>query len=76
MGDIEVENWFDIPRANNEKGDIRTDLFAFALKNTNDKDKIILGEVVNLICWVLPYSKRKILFEMGNYVFYQLCFHY
>ncbi len=48
LGDVEIENWFDIPRAVDENGDQRTDIFAFALKHEAHKEKIRQGQTFNL----------------------------
>jgi hypothetical protein len=49
LGNVPIENWFDIPRSHDESGSIRTDLFAFALKENSDSDKLEIGQVVELI---------------------------
>jgi hypothetical protein len=49
LGNIQIENWLDIPKANDEDGNPRTDLFAFLLKENNDKNKLRPGDIVELI---------------------------
>ncbi len=49
LGQVEIENWFDIPRAHDKNGNQRLDLFAFALKNNEDKDKLQVNQIVELI---------------------------
>ena len=48
LGQIEIENWFDIPRALDKDGNIRFDLFIFQLKNSDDRNKIKINEIVEL----------------------------
>ena len=48
LGPVDIENWFDIPIAHDEMGNIRLDLYAFALKNNADRDKLKVGEIVEL----------------------------
>ncbi len=45
---VEIENWFDIPRALDKDGNIRLDLFAFALKNNMDEYKLQIGQIAEL----------------------------
>ena len=45
---IKIENWFDIPRALDENGTQRADIFGFALKHEEDKGKIKEGQILNL----------------------------
>jgi hypothetical protein len=40
LGEVEIENWFDIPRKLDDNGNIRVDLYAFLLKNKLDLNKI------------------------------------
>jgi len=49
LGEVEIEKWLDIPRSLDENGSQRMDLFAFCLKNTYDKDKLKIGDIVELI---------------------------
>jgi hypothetical protein len=49
LGQVEIENWFDIPRSLDKNGNVRLDLFAFVLKNNNDEDKIQVSQIVELI---------------------------
>jgi hypothetical protein len=48
FNNIEIENWFDIPRASDENGNQRADIFGFALKHIADKGKIKDGQILNL----------------------------
>jgi hypothetical protein len=48
LGQVQIENWFDIPRAHDKDGNIRLDLFAFQLKNNDDKNKLNINQVVEL----------------------------
>lgn len=48
LGDIEIENWFDIPRAIDDNGNQRIDTFAFVLKYEADKERIKEGEILGL----------------------------
>lgn len=48
LGGIPIKNWYDIPRAKDEDGVLRLDLFIFCLKNPADKDKLKENEVVEL----------------------------
>jgi hypothetical protein len=48
LGDYEIENWFDIPKALDENGNQLTDKFSFVLKNQSDKEKITSGDVLIL----------------------------
>ena len=49
LGSVQIENWLDIPRAHDKNGNRRLDLFAFQLKNNDDKDKLTINQVVDLI---------------------------
>jgi hypothetical protein len=49
LGQVEIENWFDIPRALDKNGKQRLDLFAFVLKSTLDRDKLKINQIVDLI---------------------------
>lgn len=49
LGGVAIEKWFDIPRAHDKEGNLRLDLYAFALKNSIDKDKLKVGQIVDLI---------------------------
>jgi hypothetical protein len=49
LGNVEIENWLDIPGEPDEDGNPRTDLFAFLLKENNDKNKLKPGDIVELI---------------------------
>ena len=48
LNNIPIEPWTDIPRAHDSNGNIRLDLFAFILRNKIDKDKLSVGETVEL----------------------------
>ena len=47
-GECPIEKWMEIPRAHDDDGNLRNDLFAFVLKDGNDRNKIIKGEIVEL----------------------------
>ena len=49
LGNIPIEKFIDIPRAHDKEGNIRLDLFAFILKNKSDKDKLSIGQTVELL---------------------------
>ena len=46
---IRIENWCDIPRAHDKEGNLRTYLFVFALKKCDEKDKLSIGQIVELM---------------------------
>lgn len=48
LGEVEVTKWFDIPRAIDNNGRQRMDLFFFKIKNEEDKEKLKKGEIVEL----------------------------
>ncbi|AXY73643.1 hypothetical protein D3H65_06465 [Paraflavitalea soli] len=48
LGLVPIERWMDIPRAHDEEGNLRVDLFAFVLKHSEDKGKIKTGEMLEL----------------------------
>lgn len=48
LGEVEIENWFDIPRALDESGNQRLDVFAFVLKNEMDKNRVKEGQILLL----------------------------
>ncbi|HEX7902869.1 MAG TPA: hypothetical protein VF487_03240 [Chitinophagaceae bacterium] len=48
LNDVPIENFTDIPKAHDKDGNIRYDLFVFILKNKEDKDKFVIGQVVEL----------------------------
>lgn len=49
LGGVELVRYLDIPRATNDKGEQRYDLFAFHLKNEGDHTKLIPKTTVELI---------------------------
>ena len=49
LGIVQIEKWFDIPRTTDKNGNQRLDVFAFVLKNKNDRDKLKEGQIVELI---------------------------
>jgi hypothetical protein len=49
LGNIQIENWLDLPRKHHENGNSRTDVFAFTLKGNNDKGKLKPGSIVELV---------------------------
>ena len=49
FGEIEIEKWFDIPRAHDKNGNIRLDLFVFTLKNKDDATTLSINQIVELI---------------------------
>jgi hypothetical protein len=49
LGNVPIEKWFDIPRAQDANGNVRIDLFAFLLKNVDDKELLKIGDVTELI---------------------------
>jgi hypothetical protein len=48
LGDIELEEYLDMPRALDEKGQQRNDLFIFKPKQQVDKAKLNKGMIVKL----------------------------
>ena len=48
LGGVELAKYLDIPRATNDKGEQRYDLFAFHLKNDEDNSKLKPKAVVEL----------------------------
>lgn len=48
LGGVELTKYLDIPRATNDKGEQRLDLFAFHLKNDEDNNKLKPNTVVEL----------------------------
>ena len=48
LGKVQIENWLDTPRAFDKDGNLRLDLFAFLLKNKDDKDKLEVNQIVEL----------------------------
>lgn len=57
LGNIKIDKWFDIPRAIDNEGKQRMDLYFFHIKNEDDKDKLKQGEIVQL----LPANKIEFL---------------
>lgn len=49
LNDIPIENFTDIPRAHDNDGNIRYDLFVFMLKDKDDKEKLVKGQIVELV---------------------------
>ena len=49
LGGVELTKYLDIPRATDDKGEQRYDLFAFHLRNDEDNDKLKPKTVVELI---------------------------
>lgn len=49
LGGIELTKYLDIPRATDDKGEQRYDLFAFHLKNDEDNNKLKPQTVVELV---------------------------
>ena len=49
LGNIAIKPFLTQPRAIDENGNQRMDLFAFQLKNDIDFEKLRAGEIVNLI---------------------------
>lgn len=48
LGPVPIERWMDMPRAHDEEGKLRVDLFAFALKYPDDKEKVKTGGILEL----------------------------
>lgn len=48
LGLVPIERWMDIPRAHDKEGKLREDLFAFALKYPDDKEKVQVGGILEL----------------------------
>ena len=48
LDEVQIENWFDIPRSVDKNGNQRLDLFAFMLKNNDDKGKLTINQIVEL----------------------------
>lgn len=49
IGQVQIEKWCDSPRAINNDGDLRLDLFSFVLKNNDDKTKLKVNQIAELI---------------------------
>lgn len=49
LGDVELVDYIDIPRAINEKGEQRTDLFSFHIKNPEDNKKLAKNQIAELL---------------------------
>jgi hypothetical protein len=49
LGGVELNKYLDVPRAINDKGEQRSDLFAFHLKNDEDRTKLTPMTIVALI---------------------------
>jgi hypothetical protein len=49
IGEVEITDWFDIPRALDENGKQRLDFFIIQMKNTDDKEKLKEGQIVELV---------------------------
>ena len=49
LGTVELEEWFEIPRALDQNGRPRYDLFVFKMKNKQDVAKLKAGDVVQLL---------------------------
>lgn len=49
LGGVELAKYMDIPRATNDKGEQRYDLFAFHLKNDDDRTQLTPKTIVDLI---------------------------
>lgn len=48
LGNVDIENWLDIPQQTDDDGNPRTDLFAFLLKKNNDRNRLSPGKIVEL----------------------------
>lgn len=48
LGDFPIENWIEMPRALDEEGKQRKDLYVLVLKNATDKDKLKLNEIYEM----------------------------
>ena len=49
LGNVAIENWLDIPGETDDDGNPRTDLFAFLLRENNDRNRLKPGDIVELI---------------------------
>ena len=49
LGQVLIEQWLDIPRKLDKAGNIRLDVFTFALKNNEDENKLAVNQIVELI---------------------------
>ena len=49
LGDVEIEKSIDIPRKLDDDGNVRLNLFAFVLKNNNDRNKLKVNQIAELI---------------------------
>lgn len=49
LGSVEIGKYLDMPRALDDKGEVRNDLFAFQIKNDQDSSKLKPKNVVELI---------------------------
>ncbi|MEM6339452.1 MAG: hypothetical protein AAF673_05990 [Pseudomonadota bacterium] len=48
LGEVGITSYVDKPRAIDEDGNIRHDLWAFQIKNERDADKLQRGQIVEL----------------------------
>ena len=48
LGGVEITDWFDIPRSVDEKGRQRQGIFIFQFKNSEDREKLEQGQIVEL----------------------------
>lgn len=48
LGDCQVEPWLEIPRALDERGQQRPDLFAFCLSDQSDQQRLTIHSRVDL----------------------------
>jgi hypothetical protein len=48
LGDYPIEKWMTMPRALNENGTQRMDIFSFVLKSAHDKEKIKVNDIYEI----------------------------
>lgn len=48
LATVPIENWIDIPRAVDSQGNLRNNYYAFVLKNSQDKNKVSVGETMDM----------------------------
>jgi hypothetical protein len=48
LGDFPIEKWIDMPKAIDEDGNQRMDLYAFVLKDSADKEKIKVNDIYEM----------------------------
>lgn len=62
LGSVELEEWFSMPRALDQNGQPRCDLFVFAMRKKQDASRLKKGDIVQLlpgnqIEYLLPWQE-------------------